>query len=176
MRGGWASAKLGWMTEWLGSDGVVQLRRSTPDDVPVLVAGRDAEFSRFLGEGSDQPDPTACIVVEDGVVGWVDFDHDRSWLEPDEVNLGYHVFAPHRRRGYATRAVLLLMEHLARHTDWRVATLLIHPDNARSLAVAQHTGFVRVDDLDGNPYWKKPIRPGGAGGGVTARSGGSDGP
>lgn len=125
----------------------------------MLVAGRDTEFFTFLGEGSPAPDPTACIVVGGEVVGWVDFDHDRSWLLDDEVNLGYNVFAPHRRRGYATRAVLLLIEHLRKHSDWRVATLLIHPDNARSLAVAHRAGFVQVGDLDGNPYWKKQIRP-----------------
>lgn len=140
------------------SDGVVAIRRPADDDVEALVAGRDAEFFTFLGEGSDAPEPTACIVVNGNVVGWVDFDHDRSWLEHDEVNLGYNVFGPHRRRGYATRAVLLLMEQLREHSDWRVATLLIHPDNARSLAVARRAGFVQVGDLDGNPYWKKQIR------------------
>jgi RimJ/RimL family protein N-acetyltransferase len=140
------------------SDGVVAIRRPADGDVKVLVAGRDAEFFTFLGEESDAAEPTACIVVNGTVVGWVDFDHDRSWLEHDEVNLGYNVFAPHRRRGYATRAVLLLMEQLREHSDWRVATLLIHPDNARSLAVARRAGFVQVGDLDGNPYWKKQIR------------------
>lgn len=146
------------MLEQPMSDGVVTIRPATDDDVAVLVAGRDAEFFTFLGEGSAEPAPTACIVVNGDVIGWVDFDHDRSWLEQDEVNLGYNVFGPHRRQGHATRAVLLLMEHLRQHTDWRVATLLIHPDNARSLAVARRAGFVRVGDLDGNPYWKKQIR------------------
>jgi RimJ/RimL family protein N-acetyltransferase len=140
------------------SDGVVTIRCPTDDDVAVLAAGRDAEFFRFLGEGSAAPEPTACIVVNGNVVGWVDFDHDRSWLHDDEVNLGYNVFGPSRRRGYATRAVLLLMDHLREHSDWRFATLLIHPDNVRSLAVARRAGFVQVGDLDGNPYWKKQIR------------------
>lgn len=140
------------------SDGGVAIRRPTDADVAVLIAGRDAEFFTFLGEGSAAPEPTACIVVNGSVVGWVDFDHDRSWLQHDEVNLGYNVFGPHRRRGYATRAVLLLMDQLREHSDWRVATLLIHPDNARSLAVARRAGFVQVGDLDGNPYWKKQIR------------------
>ena len=145
------------MLEQPFTDGVVVLRCPTDDDVAVLVAGRDAEFFSYLGEGSAQPEPTACIVVRGDVVGWVDFDHERSWLHDDEVNLGYNVFEAHRRRGYATRAVLLLMELLRQHTDWQVATLLIHPDNARSLAVARRSGFVQVGDLDGNPYWKKQI-------------------
>jgi RimJ/RimL family protein N-acetyltransferase len=53
--------------------------------------------------------------------------------------------------------VRLLVEHLRDDTDWRVATLLIHPGNARSLGVARRAGFTRVDDLDGNPYWKQQV-------------------
>jgi len=139
------------------TDGVVTIRAATAADVPALIAGRDEEFHRFLGPGHPEPRPLACIVVDGGVVGWVDYDHDRGWLEPDEVNLGYSVFAPHRGNGYATRAVELLLGHLAEDTDWAVATLLIHPDNQRSLALAARMGFDRVGDLDGNPYWKRPV-------------------
>src|SRR5687768_8317280 len=107
------------MTEGLRcerSDGVVTLRPSTAGDVPTLIAGRDDAFRRFMGEGDAAPAPTACIVVDGRVVGWVDFDCDRSWLEPGEVNLGYNVFADERGHGYATRAVQLLLEHLAEDT------------------------------------------------------------
>lgn len=140
------------------SDGVVTIRPMVAQDVATLIDGRDEEFHRFLGEGSAEPAPAACVIVDGEVVGWVDYDHDRSWLGPTELNLGYNVFAPHRGKGYATRAVLLLMQHLERDTGWEVATLLIDPLNDRSLALAARAGFTRVDDLDGNPYWKKPIR------------------
>jgi RimJ/RimL family protein N-acetyltransferase len=139
------------------NDGIVTIRPSTTDDAPVLILGRDEEFKRFMGEGSPEPRPAACIVVGDAVVGWVDYDHDREWLAPDEVNLGYNVFGPYRGRGYATRAVRLLLRHLALDTEWRVATLLIHPDNARSLRLARSAGFEPFGDLDGNPYWKQPV-------------------
>jgi RimJ/RimL family protein N-acetyltransferase len=125
----------------------------------VLIEGRDEEFHRFLGDGDPEPRPVACIVVDDVVVGWVDYDHERPWLEADEVNVGYNVFEPFRGNGYATRAVLLLMRHLAIDTEWQVATLLIDPDNARSLALAHRAGFERADDLDGNPYWKLRVSP-----------------
>ncbi len=143
------------------TDGVVSIRPSTADDVPTLIAGRDEAFARFLGPGDPEPRPLACIVVGDlpgdVVVGWVDHDHARSWLEPDEVNVGYNVFAEFRGNGYATRAVRLLLEHLACDTSWTVATLLISAENERSLALAARAGFERVDDLDGHPYWKQRV-------------------
>lgn len=111
------------------TDGVVSIRRPFDGDGERLIAGRDEAFHRFMGEGSDEPEPAGCVVVEDQVVGWVDFDADRDWLEPGEVNLGYSVFAEHRGNGYATRAVKLLLHHLALTGAASVATLLIHPDN-----------------------------------------------
>ncbi len=139
------------------SDDVVTIRPATPADEEALIAGRDDEFHRFLGDGAANPQPIACITVADQIVGWVDYDHDRPWLAADEVNVGYNVFASFRGNGYATRAVKLLMQHLATETDWQIATLLIHPDNQRSLALAARAGFERVDDLDGIPYWKQDV-------------------
>ena len=80
------------------SDGVVTLREVRAGDAEVLVAGRDDEFHRWMGDGSPDPKPTAIIEVDGEVVGWVDHDHDdtRTWLAPDECNVGYHLFAPHR--------------------------------------------------------------------------------
>ena len=114
-------------------------------------------FHRFMGEGEPLPSPTACIVVDLEIVGWVDYDVDRAWLEPGEVNVGYNVFARHRGKGYASRAVRLLLQHLAEDTAYTTATLLIDPSNERSLALAQRCDFTLVGDLDGNPYWKRLV-------------------
>ena len=137
--------KTGAMSDGSLSDGVVTLRPSSPEDVPLIIAGRDAAFRRFIGEGSVVPRPKYCIVIDGSLVGWVDHDRDgdRWWLAPDEVNIGYHVFPEHRRRGYATRAVALVLAQLRSGTDVGVATLLIHPDNSPSIAIARRHAFER---------------------------------
>ncbi len=141
------------------TDGVVTLCRPAPGDAAVLIAGRDEEFHRWLGEGSPEPAPTACIVVDDAIVGWVDHDTDadHDWLLPGEVNIGYHLFAPARGQGYATRALELLLRHLAADTDHRTATLLIALGNERSLAVAARADFTAHGEVDGSRYFKRPL-------------------
>jgi RimJ/RimL family protein N-acetyltransferase len=141
------------------TDGVVTIRPPQPGDATTLIAGRDRVFHRFLGEGSADPNPVGCVVVDRRVVGWVDYDRDRSWLERGEVNVGYNVFAPHRGRGYATRAVHLLLHHMAVDTDVEVATLLIDRANERSQALARRVGCDAVADLDDHPYFKRQVPP-----------------
>jgi len=140
------------------SDGVVVIRAPAEGDAALLVAGRDEEFHRFMGTGHEHPSPTACIVVDEEIVGWVDYDVDRSWLLPGEVNVGYNVFATRRGNGYATRAVELLLQHLADDTLYDTATLLIDPRNERSLALARRARFTAHGDLDGSSYWKRRVR------------------
>jgi len=103
--------------------------------------------------------PTACIVVDREVVGWIDFDVERDWLKPGEVNLGYFLAAAARGYGYATRAVELFLSYLAAETDHRVATLLIDLRNERSLAVASRANFERAEDIGGGAaYFKRAFR------------------
>ena len=139
------------------TDGVVTIRSPRAGDAAVLIAGRDDEFRRFLGEGDSDPRPTAVIEVDGEIVGWVDYDVDRVWLVPGEVNVGYHVFAANRGNGYGTRAVELLMHHLADDTEYTTATLLIDVANERSQALARRVGCGDPVDFDGNRYFKRPI-------------------
>ena len=144
----------------IATDGVVTLRAPAPGDAARLVAGRDAEFHRWLGPGAETPEPVACIWVDGELAGWVDYDTDREhdWLGPGEVNIGYSLVAPARGKGYASRAVELLLRHLADDTPHHTATLLIHPENAPSLALARRLGFVRREDVNGQPFFARDLR------------------
>jgi RimJ/RimL family protein N-acetyltransferase len=141
------------------TDGLVTIRPVAPSEVAVLVSGRDEAFHRWLGPGTAAPDPVACIDAAGEVVGWVDYDSDRAWLQPGEVNLGYHVFSAHGGRGFGTRAVQLLMHHLAVSTDHRAATLLIDRDNERSLALASRTGFTPCGERAGQRSFRRAVPP-----------------
>jgi RimJ/RimL family protein N-acetyltransferase len=140
------------------SDGTVTLRAPTIEDLSVLRDGRDGEFFRWLGAEVEMDPPLACIVVDDRVVGWIDYDVARPWLERGEVNIGYFVLAPYRRKGYATRALELLLAYLGDETDYLIATLLIDTRNERSLALARRASFAQVDDIGGGAsYFKRAV-------------------
>lgn len=142
------------------SDGVVTLRAPQPVDTAELIAGRDDEFRRFLGEGSPTPAPTAVLVDTAGaVIGWIDYDRDRAWLDRSEVNIGYNTLPAWRGRGMAQRAVELLVGWLSEQDDLTTATLLIDPENLPSLRVAAGTGFERAGDIDGQRLFKRMLRP-----------------
>jgi RimJ/RimL family protein N-acetyltransferase len=144
----------------IATDGIVTLRAPGPGDVELLVAGRDEEFFKWFGPGATGPRPVACIWVNDQLVGWVDYDldSDHDWLGPGEVNVGYYLFPTARRKGYASRAVELLLEHLSGNTEHAVATLLIHPENDRSLALARRLGFVEKGAVNGEPFLARDLR------------------
>lgn len=141
------------------TDGVVTLRRPRPGDARLLIEGRDEEFFRWLGSGSESPSPTACVWVDDELVGWVDYDLEHDWLGPGEVNVGYYLFPAARGNGYASRAVELLLLHLSRATQHTAATLAIEPENVRSVRLARRLGFVEQGEFEKGLFFVRELRP-----------------
>lgn len=139
------------------TDGVVTLRPPGPGDAQLLVEGRDEEFFRWLGPGSENPSPTACVWVDDDLVGWVDYDLEHDWLRPGEVNVGYYLFPAARGNGYASRAVELLLRHLRRATQHSVATLAIDPENLGSIRLARRLGFVEQGEFEKGLFFARDV-------------------
>jgi len=141
----------------IATDGVVTLKAPRDGDSRMLVEGRDEEFRRWLGPGADAPEPVACVWVGGQLVGWVDYDVDQAWLRPGEVNVGYALFPAARGKGHASRAVELLLMHLRCDTEHTIATLLIDPENVRSLAVARRLGFVEKGEVKGELFFARDL-------------------
>ena len=142
------------------SDGVVTLGAPRPGDAERLVEGRDDEFFRWLGPGAETPSPVACVRVGEELVGWVDYDCDseHDWLEPGEVNVGYYLFPAARGKGYASRAVELLLLHLRRETEHKVATLVIDPENVRSLELARRLRFEERSEIEKGLFFARKVK------------------
>jgi ribosomal-protein-alanine N-acetyltransferase len=71
----------------------------------------------------------------------------------DAVEVGYRIFEPHRRQGYATEAVRTLIGWASREHGIDRFIASINPDNEPSLAIVRRLGFEQVghhwDDEDG---------------------------
>ncbi len=154
------------------TDGVVVLAALTVADVPALVAGEDAELVARLAGGPSTPE-TARRYIEvcasDWRGDWYRPGAGLSWgirdaatgdlagtaevqlrfseLEVGAANLSYGVFPHWRGRRYAARAVELMCEFLTTSTAASSAVLRIDRDNAASLRVAQHCGFLPSQQL-----------------------------
>lgn len=144
----------------VSSDGVVTLRPPRAGDADLLVAGRDEEFFKWLGPGTETPSPSACVWAGGELVGWVDYDLEHEWLEPGEVNVGYYLFPDARRKGYASRAVELLLIYLSHHTEHTIATLVIRRENIRSLRLADRLGFVQIGELEEGLFFARDLQHG----------------
>ena len=90
-------------------------------------------------------------------MGWVDYDVERDWLKPGEVNVGYYLFPAARGKGYASRAVELLLLHLGDETEHNVPTLLIHPENERSLRLARRLRFAASGEVEGELFFARSL-------------------
>ena len=108
------------------------------------------EAAALLDRWAAQHDGTIGMytaLAGDEVVGWVGFVR-RALPWHDELELGWSIRKEHWGSGYATEAALAL-----RPLGPERVVHLIHPENARSIAVAERLGavFERETTLRGNP-------------------------
>jgi [ribosomal protein S5]-alanine N-acetyltransferase len=87
---------------------------------------------------------------------------------PQAVELGYTIFEPFRRRGYATEVARALMEWAEQKHGIRHFVASVGPWNEPSLAMMRRLGFEETgrhwDDLDGEELeFELRLAPGGAG-------------
>lgn len=149
-------------------DGVVRLRPLQPSDAEVWLAGEDEEIRRWF----QLPRPSTRPDVDAAIEAWT-----RSWRERGRVRhfgawavesgtllggvelrergegsayLSYQVFAPHRRKGYATRAVRLAVIHAEQALPIERLVIITAADNVAAQGVALAADF----RLDGpaDPY------------------------
>ncbi len=81
-------------------------------------------------------------------LGRVGFMFGEGWDEPE---LGWALFDGHEGQGYMTEAAIAARDYGARHFDLDTPISYIHPDNARSLALASRlgAGFEREGEIAG---------------------------
>jgi RimJ/RimL family protein N-acetyltransferase len=69
--------------------------------------------------------------------------------DPGFANLSYWTYAPHRRRGVASRAVRLACEIAFGELGVQGVEVVVNPKNAASRAVVEGNGFARSGERDG---------------------------
>jgi RimJ/RimL family protein N-acetyltransferase len=148
------------------SDGVVALRPWTPADIPALVeACQDPEIPRWTLVPSPYTADDARGYLQRVAAGWKDgtratfavvdaADHDAplgsaalqaiAW-DQLAADVGYWLAAPARGRGFATRAVELLVGWAFGSLGLERIELRTNEDNAASRAVARRAGFTPSD-------------------------------
>jgi ribosomal-protein-alanine N-acetyltransferase len=95
---------------------------------------------------------------EKAMIGHIGF-HSRpgpdylSDIAPEGVEMGYTIFEPYRRQGYAMEAVAGLMDWAVAAGHVRQFVLTIRPDNRPSQRIAEQFGFqlvgAHMDEVDG---------------------------
>lgn len=143
------------------SDGIITLSPLHPDDAEAHLAGEDQLLVRWLsGTNGTRDGVTAYLrhcqqqwdtggplqafgirVGADNVLaGTIDLRWATDNARPGLVPLAYGLYPHYRRRGLATRAVLVACRYVASEGGTH-AIIRVAPDNVASAAVARRAGF-----------------------------------
>lgn len=159
-------------------DEVIQLRPLSADDIEAHLAGCDRVIVDSLGGGEppteaqvrdwlagnasawSRNEPLVDLGIEDkatgALCGIAGMQRGLDYLEPGEVNLTYSLYPNQRGRGYATRAVHLVMDLARRGGPVDQFVIRVAAWNGESIRVAQRLGFRfshTSDDEHGRLEW-----------------------
>ncbi len=143
------------------TDGVLTLRPFTLADVQAHLEGEDDEQVRWLSGGASTPATVTAWVernlqswASDGPVynfaicpvaqqpvGMIEANVRVPGLLPHAANISYGLYPRARSRGYATRAVQLMLAYLAERDGVRAAVIQVDRQNTPSVRVAERAGF-----------------------------------
>ncbi|MDB5425430.1 MAG: acetyltransferase, family [Phenylobacterium sp.] len=121
--------------------------RTTSMPYPCKLADAEALVGRAMACDWERD---AMFVIEHpgfGVVGLLDFDHDRG----SRAEIGYFLGRPYWNRGYATEAVRAALKWVKR--DWRKKLVVAghFADNPASGQVLCKAGFLYTGDVELRP-------------------------
>lgn len=153
------------------NDKVIILKPFTLADAEAHLAGEDEEQIRWLGEGHKSTIESvknwiqnsqkswngggtvfvfAIWSIEDcRLVGMVEANTEYEKIEglqKGDVNISYAIYPDARGRGYASRAVSLVMNFLKKKQFAR-SVLRISPDNINSLKIPNTFGFENTGEI-----------------------------
>jgi|GEM_PF-2495956 len=152
------------------TDGVIILRMMTLFDAEMHLANEDDVTVRFFGGRSTIETSRAAIEEarlswESGgtwlnlgiweaatgeLVGYVDANLACPGYRPGvAANITYNIRPAVRGRGYAPRAVGLMVNHLDEKTAAQAAVIQFNPENHASARVAQKAGFKHLGERTG---------------------------
>lgn len=102
--------------------------------------------------------PAGVIVVDDRIVGWVDYSPQTARAGAADVAIRYSLRRDGRQVDLGVRAVQLVMHHLATRTSYLTAALRPRQADTASLAVAAESGFTRQPGF-GTRLLTRPVPP-----------------
>jgi RimJ/RimL family protein N-acetyltransferase len=139
----------------------LRLRAPGLQDADAYIAAHDDERARWMGgnQGRESAWRTFATVLghwalrgfglwavtekgSDACLGTVGCWYPQGWPERE---IGWFVFPAAEGRGIAREAALAAREYAYRTLGWTTAVSYVHPDNARSIALAGRLGAVRDD-------------------------------
>lgn len=159
------------------TDDVITLRKFIFDDAEDLLAGEDDENVKWLqgGKKNTLELTRKWIGKSSSVLAWDLYDHyafaiednesgkiagmidvhaapdKESHLQEGEANIAYSIHPEFRGKGYAPRAVQLVLRFLISQGIER-ALIRVNPGNASSIRVAEKSGFTKSGKEWSNPH------------------------